>query len=181
MLVVMKPQAAAEEIQAVCEHIQLLGFRAHPIPGAQRTAIGITGNSGAMDQGDLEEISGVVEVIRVSKPYKLVSRDIKHEDTVITFPRHQCDHWRPGAGDHRRTLLDRVPGTGFRNSGAGRSRRSPVLSRRRLQTRTSPYAFQGMGEDGLKIMAEIRETFGMRIVTEAWITRAWIWSRITPM
>src|ERR1700735_163096 len=86
MLVVMKPQATAEEIQAVCEQIQLLGYRAHPMPGAQRTAIGITGNSGAVEQGDLEELSGVAEVIRVSKPYKLVSRDVKQEDTVITFP-----------------------------------------------------------------------------------------------
>src|SRR5277367_4545463 len=83
MLVVMKPQATPEEIQAVCEQIQLLGFRAHPMPGAQRTAIGITGNSGAVDQGDLEELSGVAEVIRVSKPYKLVSRDVKQDDTVI--------------------------------------------------------------------------------------------------
>ena len=63
-----------------------MGFRAHPMPGAQRTAIGITGNSGAVDQGDLEELSGVAEVIRVSKPYKLVSRDVKQEDTVIRFP-----------------------------------------------------------------------------------------------
>ncbi len=86
MLVVMKPQATPEEIQAVCEHIQLLGFRPHPMPGAQRTAIGITGNQGAVDQGGLEELSGVAEVIRVTKPYKLVSRDVKQEDTVITFP-----------------------------------------------------------------------------------------------
>ena len=63
--------------QAVCQQIQLLGFRAHPMPGAQRTAIGITGNSGAVDEGDLEDLSGVAEVIRVSKPYKLVSRDLK--------------------------------------------------------------------------------------------------------
>jgi len=86
MLVVMKPQATPEEIQAVCEQIQSLGFRAHPMPGAQRTAVGITGNSGAVDQGGLEELSGVAEVIRVTKPYKLVSRDVKDEDTVITFP-----------------------------------------------------------------------------------------------
>src|ERR1700677_5201087 len=86
MLVVMKPQATPEEIQAVCEHIQVLGFRPHPMPGAQRTAVGITGNSGAVDQGGLEELSGVAEVIRVTKPYKLVSRDVKQEDTIIHFP-----------------------------------------------------------------------------------------------
>src|ERR1700738_3091734 len=86
MLVVMKPQATAEEIQAVCAQIQVMRFRAHPMPGAQRTAIGITGNSGAVDQGDLEDLSGVAEVIRVSKPYKLVSRDVQQEDSVIRFP-----------------------------------------------------------------------------------------------
>ena len=86
MLVVMKAQATPEEMQAVCEHIEELGFRAHPMPGAQRTAIGITGNQGEVDRGNLEELPGVAEVIRVSKPYKLVSRDVKEEDTVIRFP-----------------------------------------------------------------------------------------------
>src|ERR1700749_3641948 len=86
MLVVMKPQATAEEIHAVCDQIQRMGFRAHPMPGSQRTAVGITGNSGAVDQGGLEELPGVAEVIRVSKPYKLVSRDVKEEDTIIRFP-----------------------------------------------------------------------------------------------
>ena len=86
MLIVMKKQATSEEVRAVCEHIEGLGFRAHPMPGAQRTAIGITGNQGAIDQGTLEELSGVAEVIRVSKPYKLVSRDVKADDTVIRFP-----------------------------------------------------------------------------------------------
>jgi 3-deoxy-7-phosphoheptulonate synthase len=85
MLVVMKAQATQEEIQAVCEHIEQLGFRAHPLPGAQRTAIGITGNQGEVDRGNLEALSGVAEVIRVSKPYKLASRDVKEEDTVIQF------------------------------------------------------------------------------------------------
>src|SRR5450631_2030454 len=86
MLVVMKAQATPEEVQAVCEHIEQLGFRAHPMPGAQRTAIGITGNQGEVDRGNIEELSGVAEVIRVTKPYKLVSRDVKEEDTIIRFP-----------------------------------------------------------------------------------------------
>src|ERR1039458_9723761 len=83
MLVVMKTQATPEEIRVVCEHIEKLGFRAHPLPGAQRTAIGITGNQGEVDRGNLEELSGVAEVIRVSKPYKLASRDVKEEDAVV--------------------------------------------------------------------------------------------------
>jgi 3-deoxy-7-phosphoheptulonate synthase len=76
MLVVMKAQATPEEIQAVCAHIEQLGYRAHPLPGAQRTAIGITGNQGEADRGNLESLPGVAEVIRVSKAYKLASRDV---------------------------------------------------------------------------------------------------------
>jgi 3-deoxy-7-phosphoheptulonate synthase len=167
MLVVMKPQATPEEIQAVCEQIQVLGFRAHPMPGAQRTAIGITGNSGAVDQGDLEELSGVAEVIRVTKPYKLVSRDVKQEDTIITFPgtnaaiggRELAVIAGPCSIESREqafTVAEQVAHAGaqFFRGGA-------------YKPRTSPYAFQGMGEDGLKIMAEIRDKFGLRIVTEA--------------
>src|ERR1035441_4332217 len=85
MLVVMKAQATPEQIQAVCEYIEQLGFRAHPLPGAQRTAIGITGNQGEVDRGGIEDLSGVAEVIRVSKAYKLASRDVKEEDTIIQF------------------------------------------------------------------------------------------------
>jgi 3-deoxy-7-phosphoheptulonate synthase len=167
MLVVMKPQATAEEIQSVCEQIQRLGYRAHPMPGAQRTAIGITGNSGAVDQGDLEELSGVAEVIRVSKPYKLVSRDVKQEDTVVRFPgtdasiggRNLAVIAGPCSIESREqafAVAEQVARAGaqFFRGGA-------------YKPRTSPYAFQGMGEDGLKIMAEIRDAFGLRIVTEA--------------
>jgi 3-deoxy-7-phosphoheptulonate synthase len=167
MLVVMKPQATPEEIQAVCDQIQVLGFRAHAMPGAQRTAIGITGNSSAVDQGGLEELSGVAEVIRVSKPYKLVSRDVKQEDTVIHFPgtnatiggRELAVIAGPCSIESREqafAVAERIAlaGAQFFRGGA-------------YKPRTSPYAFQGMGEDGLKIMAEIRDKFGLRIVTEA--------------
>ena len=86
MLVVMKAQATEEQVLAVCQKIEKLGYRAHPMPGATRTAIGITGNKGEVEQGTLEEMPGVQEVIQVSKPYKLVSRDVKEENTVIRFP-----------------------------------------------------------------------------------------------
>jgi 3-deoxy-7-phosphoheptulonate synthase len=86
MLVVMQAHASEEQVRAVCKKIESLGYRAHSIPGAQRTAIGITGNSGEVEPGTLEEMPGVQEVIRVSKPYKLVSRDVKQENTVISFP-----------------------------------------------------------------------------------------------
>src|SRR6201991_2426405 len=167
MLVVMKPQATAQEIQAVCEQIQVMGFRAHPMPGAQRTAIGITGKSGAVDQGDLEELSGVAEVIRVSKPYKLVSRDVKEEDTVITFPgtnatiggRDLAVVAGPCSIESREqafAVAEQIAQAGARFFRGGA-----------YKPRTSPYAFQGMAEEGLKILAEIRDVFGLRIVTEA--------------
>src|SRR2546430_4223366 len=86
MLVVMKAHATEEQVCADCERIEALGFRPHRIPGAQRTAIGITGNQGAFEPGGLEEMPGVGEVIQVSKPYKLVSRDAKPDNTVTRFP-----------------------------------------------------------------------------------------------
>src|SRR5438105_13690637 len=86
MLVVMQAHATEEQVRAVCEKIEAFGLRAHPMPGAQRTAVGITGNQGLVEIG-LEELPGVQEVIRVSKPYKLVSRDVKEENTVTSFAR----------------------------------------------------------------------------------------------
>jgi 3-deoxy-7-phosphoheptulonate synthase len=167
MLVVMKAQATQEEIQAVCEHIGSLGFRAHPLPGAQRTAIGITGNQGEIERGNLEEMSGVAEVIPVSKPYKLVSRDVKEDDTVISFPgtnatiggRNLAMIAGPCSIETREqafAIAQQVAAAGaqFFRGGA-------------YKPRTSPYAFQGLGEEALRIMAEIRDAFGLRIVTEA--------------
>jgi 3-deoxy-7-phosphoheptulonate synthase len=167
MLVVMKAQATQEEIQAVCEHIEQLGFRAHPLPGAQRTAIGITGNQGEVDRGDLEELSGVAEVIRVSKPYKLASRDVKQEDTVIRFAGTDASIGGqdlaiiagPCSIESREqafAIAEHVAASGaqFFRGGA-------------YKPRTSPYAFQGLGLEALRIMAEVRERFGLRIVTEA--------------
>ena len=167
MLVVMKAQATEQEIQAVCEHIESLGFRAHPLPGAQRTAIGITGNQGEVDRGNLEEMSGVAEVIRVTKPYKLVSRDVKEDDTVIRFPGTNATIGGakvamiagPCSIESREqafAIAEQVAlaGAQFFRGGA-------------YKPRTSPYAFQGLGEEALKIMAEVRDRFGLRIVTEA--------------
>ena len=167
MLVVMKAHATEEQVRAVCERIQRLGYRAHAIPGAQRTAIGITGNKGAMEAGTLEEMSGVQEVIVVSKPYKLVSRDVKEEDTVIRFPdtdagfggRQLSIIAGPCSIESREqafTIAERVAKAGARFFRGGA-----------YKPRTSPYAFQGLGEEALKIMAEIRDRFGLRIVTEA--------------
>ena len=94
MLVVMQAHATEEQVRAVCEKIESLGYRAHAMPGAQRTAIGITGNRGEVEPGTLEELPGVQELIRVSKPYKLVSRDVKAGQHCRHVSRLNCDHWR---------------------------------------------------------------------------------------
>ena len=167
MLVVMKAQATPEQIQAVCEQIEQLGFRAHPLPGAQRTAIGITGNKGEVDRGNLEALSGVAEVIRVSKAYKLASRDIKEEDTIIRFAGTDAAIGGRSlaivAGpcsiesrDQAFAIAEQVAAAGaqFFRGGA-------------FKPRTSPYAFQGLGIEALRIMGEIRSRYGLRIVTEA--------------
>src|SRR6202007_1956498 len=83
MLIVMTAQAKAADIERVCKKIESLGFRAHPMPGAQKTAIGITGNPGPVDPAEFEDLPGVAEAIRVTKPYKLVSRETKAENTVV--------------------------------------------------------------------------------------------------
>jgi 3-deoxy-7-phosphoheptulonate synthase len=167
MLIVMKAQATPEQIQAVCEHIEQLGYRAHPLPGAQRTAIGITGNKGEVDRGNLEALSGVAEVIRVSKPYKLASRDVKEEDTVIRFAGTDAVIGGgsvavvagPCSIESREQAFEIAAevakaGAQFFRGGA-------------YKPRSSPYAFQGLGLEALQIMAEIREQFGLRIITEA--------------
>jgi 3-deoxy-7-phosphoheptulonate synthase len=167
MLVVMRAQATPEEIRAVCEHIEHLGYRAHPLPGAQRTAIGITGNQGEADRGDLEALPGVAEVIRVSKPYKLASRDVKQEDTVIRFAGTDV-----GIGGNELAVIAGPCSIESREQAFAIAEQVAAAGAQffrggAYKPRTSPYAFQGLGLDALKIMAELREKFGLLIVTEA--------------
>ncbi len=167
MLIVMQAHATEEQVRAVCERIESLGYRAHAIPGAQRTAIGITGNQGEVEAGGLEEMPGVGEIVRVTKPFKLVSREFKEDDTVLRFAgssatiggRDLAVMAGPCAIESREQAMavaERVhrAGAQFFRGGA-------------YKPRTSPYSFQGLGEEGLKIMAEVRERFGLLVVTEA--------------
>ena len=169
MLVVMQAQATEEQIRAVCQRIEALGFKAHPIPGSTRTAIGITGNTGEVDIGSLESMPGVVECIPVSKPYKLVSRDVKQEDTVVRVATPSGEVAVGGGAvgviagpcavesrEQAFAAAERVRAAGARLYRGGA-----------YKPRTSPYSFQGLGEPGLKILAEVRERFGLGIVTEA--------------
>ncbi|HYL16918.1 MAG TPA: 3-deoxy-7-phosphoheptulonate synthase [Terriglobales bacterium] len=167
MLVVMQAHATEEQVRAVCQKIESMGYRAHSMPGAQRTAIGITGNKGEIEQGTLEEMPGVQEVIPVSKPYKLVSRDVKEENTVISFPGTNATFGGPGlaiiAGPCAIESREQAFAIAERVSRAG----AQFFRGGAYKPRTSPYSFQGLGEEALRIMAEVREKYGMKIVTEA--------------
>jgi len=165
MLIVMKIDATEREIADVVSVIEELGFKAHPMPGAQRTAIGITGNQGAVDTTRFENLPGVAEAIKVSKPYKLITLDLRPEKTIVRVGDASIGGEElaiiagPCAIESRAQAFAiaetvRRSGARFFRGGA-------------YKPRTSPYAFQGLGEEGLKILAEVREAYGLKIVTEA--------------
>ena len=165
MLIVMKSDATEAQVRSVTRVIEELGFKHHVMPGATRTAIGITGNQGAVDPSHFENLPGVAEAIRVSKPYKLITLDLRPDKTVV----HVGDATIGGdelaiiAGPcaiESRTQAFAIA-EAVRRSGARFFRGGA------FKPRTSPYAFQGLGEEGLKLLAEIRDTYGLKIVTEA--------------
>src|SRR5437763_719218 len=165
MLIVMKADATDAQIAHVCEVITELGFKPHAMPGSQRTAIGITGNQGAVDPTRFESLPGVAEAIRVTKPYKLITLDLRPEKTVVKVgdARIGGDELAiiagPCAVENREQVF--AVAESVRRSGAR------FLRGGAFKPRTSPYAFQALGDDGLKILADIREAFGLKIVTEA--------------
>jgi 3-deoxy-7-phosphoheptulonate synthase len=161
----MKAGAADAEIADVVSLIEQLGYRPHVMPGATRTAIGITGNQGAVDPARFENMRGVAEAIRVSKPYKLITLDLRPDKTVVRVGDATIggDELAVIAGPcaiENRAQAFAVAETVHR-SGARFFRGGA------FKPRSSPYEFPGLGEEGLKIMAEIREEFGLKIVTEA--------------
>lgn len=165
MLIVMKAQAGPADIAGVCERIASLRFNSHIIPGEQRTAIGITGNSGPIDPAEFEDLPGVAEAIRVSKPYKLVSRETKPESTMVSVHGVRIGGSElvlcagPCSVESREQILQsaravKIAGAQLLRGGA-------------YKPRTSPYSFQGLGETGLRYLAEARDETGLGIVTEA--------------
>ena len=166
MLIVMNASAGKGEIDNVVRVVEALGFRAHVMPGANRTAIGVTGNQGAVDLSHFENLPGVSEAIRVTKPYKLITLDLRPERTVVDLG----DGARIGDGSlaiiagpcaienskQAFAIADVVQRSGARFFRGGA-----------FKPRTSPYAFSGLGEAGLKILADIRKEFGLKIVSEA--------------
>lgn len=165
MLIVMTAQATPADIERVCKKIESLGFRPHPIPGAQKTAIGITGNPGPIDPAEFEDFPGVAEAIRVTKPYKLVSREVKSEDSIVYVKGVPVGGSElvfcggPCSVESREQILA--------SARAVKAGGAQLLRGGAYKPRTSPYAFQGLGEEGLKLLAEARAETGLGIVTEA--------------
>ena len=165
MLIVMKSDATDAQIQTVLRVIEELGYKPHPMPGATRTAIGITGNQTAVDPSHFENMPGVAEAIRVSKPYKLISLDLRPEKTIVRVGDAEI------GGDELAIIAGpcAIESRAQAFAVAEAVRRSGVRFFRggAYKPRTSPYAFQGLGEEGLRILADIREAYGLKIVTEA--------------
>src|SRR5438045_4290854 len=156
MLIVMKPSATAHDVDAVVEIIQTVGLRAHPMPGATRTAIGITGNEGPTDGRRFENLAGVAEVSRVTKPYKLITLDLRPEKTIVRVGDAAIGDGElaiiagPCAIENREQAF--AVARAVQQSGA-RFFRGGVW-----KPRTSPYTFQGLGETAVAMMADIRHT-----------------------
>ena len=165
MLIVMKSGANEAQAEAVVRTIEQLGFQAHVMTGAVRHRNRLTGNQSPIDSARFETLPGVAEVIRVSKPYKLVTRDFRAEKTIVRVGDATIGGddlaiiAGPCAVESRAQAL--AIAQAVQKSGARFFRGGA------FKPRTSPYAFQGLGEEGLMILAEIRETYGLKIVTEA--------------
>lgn len=164
MLVVMHRHATPEQVAQALDAIRAMNLTPHPLPGATRTAIGITGNIGAVDSRTLEVLPGVAELIRVTKPFKLASREMHEADTVVSLPMT-----RIGPGTF--TLIAgpcsvENEATTLKTAEHLASRGVKLMRAGAFKPRTSPYSFQGMGLDGLKILQKARAATGIGIVTE---------------
>jgi len=164
MLVLMKQNATQEDIFSVKQKIASLGYKAHEIPGAMRVAIGITGNEGKIDPENFSMMSGVEEAIQVTKPYKLAGRDAKPENSEIPVGDETIGGKELAiiAGPCSVENWDQLLQTARAVKEAG----AKFLRGGAFKPRTSPYSFQGMKEEGLVLLREVRAETGLKIVTE---------------
>lgn len=165
MLIVMDRSATPADVDRVVETAGRMGLKAHPIPGEQRTAVGITGNRGTVEPTAFEDLPGVLEVIKVSHPYKLVSREFHPDDTIVSIGGVPVGGTRLViiAGPCAVESLEQT----VTIAREVKARGAHLLRGGAYKPRTSPYAFQGLGEEGLKILAAAREETGLPVVTEA--------------
>jgi 3-deoxy-7-phosphoheptulonate synthase len=166
MLIVMHTEASADQIRRVCDTIQEMGYTARPMPGKQRTTVGLVGNDGRVDGSQLEALPGVQEVIHVSKPYKQVSREWKTEPTIVRLAGGLAIGGEevvvmagPCSVESEQQII--TAATQVRDAGA------TILRAGAFKPRSSPYSFQGLGIEGLRLLARARAETGLLIVTEA--------------
>jgi 3-deoxy-7-phosphoheptulonate synthase len=165
MLIVMKPDAMRQDVSRVVEIVEKLGYKAHVLPGAVATVVGITGNPGELDLAYFENLPGVAKTLRVTKPYKLVTRDLKPNKSVIKVGNAEIggDQFAVIAGPCAVESREQV----FKAAEVVAKSGAKFFRGGAFKPRTSPYSFQGKGEEGLKLLAEVKERFGLNIVTEA--------------
>jgi 3-deoxy-7-phosphoheptulonate synthase len=164
MFVTMKPHATAAEFEAVVEKIKSLGLTPHPITGTERKVVAVIGNTSGVDPDDFSDLPGVAEALRVSQPFKLVSREVREEDTVIDVGgariggKSVCIMAGPCSVESKEQILEAA--------GAVKKAGATFLRGGAYKPRTSPYEFQGLREEGLKLLALAREQTGLKVVTE---------------
>ena len=165
-MVLMKKDAREAEIQKVCEVIETMGYRAAAMPGEQRTAIGLVGNDKRVDDSRVRGLPGVQKVVHVSAPYKQVSREWRDESTVVALANgveiggdEVIIMGGPCSVESEAQLMESAQVVA---AAGGR-----VLRGGAFKPRSSPYAFQGLGVEGLEILARARERFGLAVITEA--------------
>lgn len=164
MLILMEKGASTQQIARVCERIRELGYAPHEIPGSIRVAIGVTGNQGSIAPELFHNLEGVAECVPVSKPYKLVSREVKPDSTVVEVRGARIGEgtFTIIAGPCSVESRDQV----FRTAEAVAAGGAKFFRGGAFKPRTSPYAFQGLKEEGLRLLEEVRKEFDLRIVTE---------------
>lgn len=171
MIIIMKPNATEEQINHVSDKLKKLGFGVHLSKGTERTVLGAIGDKAALQLETIQMLPGVSEIVPIRKPYKLVSREFRPEDTIVKV----SSQLSIGAGmpiaviagpcsvEGRAEILEVAQAV--KEAGAA------ALRGGAFKPRTSPYSFQGMGEEGLKLLKEAREKTGLPVVTEALDTR----------
>jgi 3-deoxy-7-phosphoheptulonate synthase len=168
MFIAMKPHATQADFDAVIEKVRSLGLTPHPISGTERRVVAVVGNTGAVDPDDFAMLTGVAEALRVSQPFKLVSREVKEEDTVIDVDGVQVGGRAitvmagPCSVESREQILE--------TARAVKAAGARILRGGAWKPRTSPYEFQGLREEGLKLLALAREETGLKVITEVMST-----------
>jgi 3-deoxy-7-phosphoheptulonate synthase len=165
MIIVMKPHSNDAQIDAVLDHIKSLGYRSHLSRGDETTIIGVIGDDRPIDRTQFETLDGVEKTVPILKPFKLASRDMHPQDTLVTLNGLPVGGLRiaiiagPCSVEGRQQILE--------SAHAVKEAGATALRGGAFKPRTSPYSFQGMGEEGLQLLAEAREATGLPIVTEA--------------